>query len=173
MKNQSRLLSLLLRHKPEVKNLTLDNYGWCDVEQLLTNTGMDMESLIQIVEINDKTRFRFKDNRTKIKASQGHSIPILPDFKQATPPLILYHGTTIDNKKKILRSGLNKMRRHHVHMTDNLKTSNEVGMRYAKYQNKLWIIKIDTVAMINAGYKFYISDNEVWLTDEVPTKFFL
>jgi len=167
----SKYLSLLLRHKPEKENLILDNYGWCDVNLLLTNLNITITELDNIVSENNKKRFRYDNTKSKIKASQGHSIPILDDFKQRTPPSVLYHGTTIDNKKKILKDGLKKMGRNHVHLTDDLATAKSVGMRYAKYQNKLVIYEINAKQMDKLGYNFYISDNNVWLTESVPAIF--
>jgi putative RNA 2'-phosphotransferase len=167
----SKYLSLLLRHKPEKANLILDKYGWCPVDSILSNLKITQSELDVIVNENNKKRFRYDNTKTKIKASQGHSIPILDDFKQLSPPDILYHGTSVDNAKKIQKDGLKKMRRNHVHMSDNIDTAKSVGMRYAKYRNKLRIYEIDAKLMNSKGYKFYLSDNGVWLTDNVPFNF--
>jgi putative RNA 2'-phosphotransferase len=95
------------------------------------------------------------------------------EAKKVKPPDILLHGTSIDNKEKILKSGLSKMSRHHVHLTDNEDVAFSVGIRYAKYNNKVWIIKIDAKQMNLDGYDFFVTENNVYLTDHVPSKYFI
>ena len=73
--NTSKLLSLVLRHKPETIGLTLDAAGWVDVRELLdalgTNkTPLSKAELEELVLTNSKQRFAFNDDHTKIRASQ-------------------------------------------------------------------------------------------------------
>lgn len=171
MKEKSRYLSMLLRHTPERENLKLDQFGWCNVNILLEKLSLTREELDKIVEQSDKKRFRYNENKNKIKANQGHSIPIEHDFKRVRPPAVLYHGTTIDKKKIIQKTGLKKMKRHHVHLSDNLDTAKRVGMRYAKYENKLVILHIDSGKMNRDGYKFFVSPNGIYLINHVPPSY--
>jgi len=172
IKNKSRYLSLLLRHSPEKANLKLDEYGWCFVKDLLKAIDMSKEDLDYIVLENDKQRFRYDKNQLRIKASQGHSLKVKDDFKRMTPPEILYHGTSKSSQKQILKSGgLKKMRRNHVHLSSDISVATQVGMRYAKYQNNLVIFRIPALQMHNMGYEFYLSENNVWLTEAVPKQF--
>jgi putative RNA 2'-phosphotransferase len=94
----SRFLSLVLRHKPEHAGLTLDETGWCRVDELLKGCAshghrMSREELDVIVAENDKKRFEFSDDRRKIRARQGHSIEVDLKYQPQLPPDILYHGT--------------------------------------------------------------------------------
>jgi len=173
LKDKSRYLSLLLRHQPEKENLVLDKNGYTDVKILLTKIGLTLKDLIWIVDNNDKKRFAFNDDKSKIKATQGHSVEVKLEAKKIKPPDILYHGTTLDNKEKILKSGLSKMQRHHVHLTDNEDTAFNVGIRYAKYNNKVWLISIDAKGMNEDGHDFFITENGVYLTDHVPNRYFI
>ena len=62
------------------------------------------------------------------------------------------------------------MNRLHVHLTDNKETAYKVGKRYSKDKQPI-ILEIDSAAMYTDGYKFYLSENGVWLTDNVPVKY--
>ncbi len=166
---KSRLLSLVLRHKPEELNLTLDEKGWADVKSILKHPrfNITLDELKHIVENNDKKRFEFNDNLTKIRARQGHSIEVDVELKEYIPVKSLYHGTAWKSTDSIFKSGLSKQSRQHVHMSDNTITALSVGQRYG---NPV-IILVDAVAMHNDGYKFFKSNNDVYLTDNVPAKY--
>ena len=168
----SKFLSLILRHKPEIVGLELDENGWADVKNLLEKSAANGNSftrqeLEEVVETNDKKRFAFNDAKTRIRASQGHSIEVEIEFDEKTPPEILYHGTAEKNVGAILQNGLQKMQRHHVHLSADKETARAVGTRYGKPV----IFKIETEKMLAENFKFYISANGVWLVAEVPSEF--
>lgn len=171
-KTISKFLSLILRHQPETVGLTLEENGWVEVEKLLSacakhGNSFSREELEEVFATNDKKRFSFDETGTKIRANQGHSTEVEIEFEKKTPPEILYHGTAEKNVEKILAEGLKKMSRHHVHLSDNVETARNVGIRYGKPV----IIKVDTKAMIDEGFYFYVSANNVWLIEEVPARF--
>ena len=172
LKDKGRYMSLLLRHKPENENLQLDEYGFVLIENLLNALNITEEELNYIVESNNKQRFIFDEGHIKIRATQGHSIPIkLFQSTAVKPPHLLYHGTSVFNKTSILKSGLDKRQRHHVHLSEDKDTAINVGLRYAKTKTNLWIIEIEAKLMDFDGYKFYKTENGVWLTDHVPPKY--
>ena len=76
----SRYLCLILRHKPEVIGITLDEHGWADVEALIEGVSrthdLDREILERIVAEDEKGRYSFNEDHTKIRANQGHSVPV-------------------------------------------------------------------------------------------------
>jgi putative RNA 2'-phosphotransferase len=124
----SKFLSLILRHKPEAVGITLDSNGWVEVEKLLAacarkGNAFSREELEEVVKTNEKKRFAFDENRTKIRANQGHSIDVEIEFEEKTPPEILYHGTAERNVEQIKQKGLIKMRRHHVHLSSDVETA--------------------------------------------------
>jgi putative RNA 2'-phosphotransferase len=165
----SRFLSLVLRHRPEEIGLTLEANGWVPVEKLIkacadNGRKFTLAELREVVETNDKKRFSFDETGRKIRASQGHSLAVGLEFEEQTPPEILYHGTAEKNLGVILRDGLKKMARHHVHLSADTETARAVGARYGKPV----ILQIDTGKMRAAGFKFYVSANGVWLADAVP-----
>lgn len=168
----SKFLSLILRHKPELIDLRLDHNGWADVDELIekvraSGKDLDLNSLERIVETNDKKRFRFNDDHTKIRANQGHSLNVDLDLAPEVPPDLLYHGTTEKNIPSILTVGLQKQNRHHVHLSTNKKTAMQVGRRHGKPV----ILTVAAGNMFRKGFRFYLSANGVWLIDAVPAEF--
>lgn len=168
----SRLLSLILRHKPQRINLSLDEAGWADVAHLLQRLEehghpTDLESLKEMVRTNNKQRFAFNEDMTKIRANQGHSIDIDHGYEAVMPPEVLYHGTAEKSVQSILASGLEKRNRHHVHLSEVLETAISVGKRHG---NPV-ILEVKARLMYEEGYEFYCSENQVWLTEQVPAEF--
>ncbi len=171
-KQTSKFLSLVLRHKPQMLDLVLDENGWADVEVLLErmrreSKAITFEQLDFVVKYNDKKRFAFNENKTQIRASQGHSITINLDYKPVVPPEFLYHGTSVKFIKPIREKGLLKMKRHHVHLSVDIETATKVGAR----RGKPVILTIRTLEMHQEGHEFFKSENGVWLTDKVPPQF--
>jgi len=168
----SKYLSKHLRHEPERLGLTLAPGGWVPVEELLAACARNRfpiteAELREVVQTNDKQRFSFDPTGTQIRANQGHSVEVDLQLKAVTPPPLLFHGTGERNLEAILRTGLCKMARHHVHLSSDPETARKVGMRHGKPV----IFTVDTVAMQEAGFAFFRSANGVWLVDEVPVKF--
>lgn len=163
----SKFISLILRHKPEVANITLDKHGWADVKELLIATKLTQDELDEIVSTDNKQRYSYNLGKTKIRANQGHSIDVDLEFKEAMPPCKLYHGTVYKNIESIFNTGLNKQSRQYVHLSSNIETAISVGKR----RGNPVVLEINTEDMIKDGYKFYISENKVWLTDNVPAKY--
>ncbi len=168
----SKTLSYALRHKPGKYGLTLDAQGWCDVDALLAafsarQIELSRTLLEYVVEHNDKKRFAFNDAGTKIRANQGHSIGVDLDYAPMTPPPLLYHGTAERSLDPILKQGLHKQRRHHVHLSPDAETARNVGQRHGKPV----ILTIDAARMAADGYVFFRSANGVWLTEEVPVRY--
>ncbi len=165
----SKMLSKHLRHKPQALGITLEPGGWVEVNVLIeafAKKGFELtpETLETVVRDNDKQRFAFNEDKTKIRANQGHSVEVDLELEPQTPPNVLYHGTASDRVAAILETGLQKMKRHHVHLSKEIYTAVAVGARYGKPV----LLEIDTQAMLSDGFVFYCSSNGVWLVDEVP-----
>ena len=169
----SKFLSLLLRHKPEKLNLTLDKEGYIEVRILLKalrNNGWDnftKEDLDRIVETNNKKRFAYSKNGLRIRASQGHSIKVDLGLEATQPPKLLYHGTVNKFLDPIKQEGLKKGSRQHVHLSLDEATATNVGAR----RGKPVILTINAEKMYQDGLKIFLSANGVWLTDFVPTEY--
>ena len=138
-KKRSKFLSLILRHKPEVIGITLDKQGWADVEELLTKLNQKAHQLSKadleyIVANNNKKRYTFNADKTKIRATQGHSIPIDLGYAPVEPPMLLYHGTATHFVESIKKTGLEKRSRQHVHLSADLATAKTVEVGTASLQ---------------------------------------
>ena len=168
----SRFLSLVLRHAPERIGIRLDEAGWTDVSDLIAACGrngvpLSREQLADIVAQSDKQRFAFDETGLRIRANQGHSVPVELGYAPAPPPNKLYHGTVAKFVADIRSQGLLKGRRHHVHLSADEATAAKVGQR----RGAPVLLVIDTAAMQRAGHQFFLSANSVWLTDHVPPRF--
>lgn len=167
----SRYISLILRHKPWVAGITLDHHGWADVEELLAGVSkkypIDKGILEEIVRTDNKRRYSFNENKTKIRANQGHSIPVDVELHVVTPPPILYHGTGEKYTYSIEHQGLLPKSRLYVHLSGDAMTARKVGQRHGRSV----IYTVASGEMAKEGYTFYRSVNGVWLTKKVPPRF--
>ena len=168
----SKYISCILRHKPELIGITLEKNGaWADVGQLIKGVSkrypINREILEEIVAQDEKQRYSFNADKTKIRANQGHTVDVQIPFRELPPPEILYHGTGTKNIGSIFQTGINKGKRLYVHLSQDVPTAVKVGSRHG---NPV-IFCVSALAMYNDGYVFYLSDNGVWLTDFVPTKY--
>jgi len=168
-KRISKFLSLVLRHHPGKIGLTLDEKGWADTTGLITKMNehgfpLTNDLLEHIVVTNNKKRFAFNETKTRIRASQGHSIDVELDLPAKEPPAFLYHGTGEKSVDSILKTGLVKGNRNHVHLS----ADNETAMQVGKRKGKPKVLIIAAAQMCREGFTFYLSDNQVWLTDNVP-----
>ncbi|PIQ24674.1 RNA 2'-phosphotransferase [bacterium (Candidatus Blackallbacteria) CG17_big_fil_post_rev_8_21_14_2_50_48_46] len=171
LKHLSKLLSLVLRHKPEEIGLTLDAQGWASVEELvskLADRGLTRALLEKIVRESDKQRFAFSPEGQYIRANQGHSLSVDLALQPQTPPDFLYHGTARRHLESIFAQGLSPQARQHVHLSFDISTALAVGRRY---DQRPVLLKISAAEMAAAGYTFYCSANGVWLTASVPPAF--
>ncbi|MBI5154201.1 RNA 2'-phosphotransferase [Candidatus Poribacteria bacterium] len=169
---RSRFLSLVLRHDPGRVGITLDEAGWVRVADLLEalarhGAALTREELDEIVATNDKQRFAFSADGTSIRASQGHSVKVELGYTEEVPPSRLYHGTTLDNYKSILQDGINKGRRHAVHLSATVGTAIAVGRRHGIPI----VVVVLAGQMHERGHRFFRSANGVWLTEFVPAEF--
>jgi len=168
----SKFLSLVLRHDPARIGLSLDTNGWAGVEDLIARANdhgkaLTLPILERIVAENDKKRFAFSDDGTRIRASQGHSIDIELDLPPARPPEWLYHGTATRSIASIRATGLHSGDRQHVHLSLDEATATRVGQRHGKPV----VLTIRSGEMWREGHLFFLSANGVWLTSRVPAEF--
>ncbi|MBR3833128.1 MAG: RNA 2'-phosphotransferase [Lachnospiraceae bacterium] len=170
----SKFLSLILRHKPSAANIELDEHGWANVQELIAginqadqNNNIDIEKLEEIVRTDNKQRYSFNEDRTLIRANQGHSIPVDVELEEVEPPEYLWHGTGQKFMESIDNEGLVPKSRLYVHLSGDEETAINVGKRHGK----LLMYKVLSGKMVEDGYKFYRSVNGVWLTKKVPAEY--
>lgn len=167
----SRFLSLVLRHKPEAAGVTLDSHGWAEVDALLTGMAprhtLTMAQLEEIVRTDDKQRYAFNDSKTKIRANQGHSVPVDVELTECEPPELLYHGTGGKYVDSILEYGLIPKSRLYVHLSKDVETAKLVGLRHGTPV----VFTVQSGEMHRHGIRFYRAENGVWLTERVPSQY--
>lgn len=165
-------ISMLLRHKPQAAGLTLDEHGWADAGELIKGVSehkapLTMEELEYIVDTDDKGRYSFNEDKTLIRANQGHSIPVDVELDEITPPDVLWHGSAEKYAGSIAEKGLIPKSRLYVHLSSDYETAVTVGKRHGTPV----VYQVNAVEMGKDGYKFFVSKNGVWLTKEVPVKY--
>ena len=167
----SKLIALVLRHKPEEIGITLDEHGWANVNEMIAGIAktqpFDMVALENIVSTDEKQRYSFNEDKTLIRANQGHSIPVDVELEQKTPPELLYHGTGEKYTASIDVQGLIPKSRLYVHLSPDYDTAVKVGSRHGKPV----VYTVAAGEMKKNGYVFYQSVNGVWLTKNVPVEF--
>ncbi len=171
----SKFLSYILRHQPEAIGITLDSDGWVNIDSLIMHANQHGEPLTTklielVVKTNDKKRFTISDDGLKIRAAQGHSTQqVKINHAEQIPPEFLYHGTATRFIDSIKKQGLVAGSRHYVHLSGDEKTAIKVGERHGKPI----VLKVKTLQMYQQGFKFYLADNGVWLTNTVPNTFLI
>ena len=170
LKKTSQFISLILRHKPEVIGITLDEHGWASTKELIEGIArrrpFDMAMLETIVATDAKQRYSFNEDRTLIRANQGHSVPVDVELEQKTSPEQLYHGTGEKYVASIEAQGLISKSRLYVHLSADTDTARKVGARHGRPV----VYVVSAGEMARDGYAFYQSVNGVWLTRAVPAK---
>ena len=174
--SNGKFLALILRHKPETIGIQLDQNGWANINDLISNWGrgrkgtITKEEIFDIVHTDNKNRYELSEDQTKIRARQGHSLKNVDvGLEEKVPPDVLYHGTVQKFIDPIKNSGgLIKGSRQYVHLSGDVETAKIVGGR----RGTPVIIVIDTKRMNEDSVPFYQSTNGVWLTDFVDKKYF-
>ena len=168
----SKRLSLVLRHNPQSIGITLDPSEWAEVTPLINalnthGTNITRNTLTKIVDENPKKRFEFDESNTKIRARQGHSVKVELGYTPNTPPNKLYHGTPLKFLDSIMKQGLQKQQRLHVHMSENIPLMLEVARRRGEPR----LIEINAKKMFADGHQFYLTENDVWLCESIPNQY--
>lgn len=168
----SKFLSLVLRHKPEVAGLALDENGWIGIDELLAGCKtaghmISRSAFDEIVVTNEKKRFTVEGDR--VRAAQGHSVDIDLGYQPVKPPDVLYHGTATQFLDSIRKTGLQPQARQHVHLPSSLITAVDVGKR----RGEAAIVAVKAKQAYEAGVLFYQADNGVWLSEEIAPQFLL
>jgi len=168
----SKFMSRILRHDPESVGIILDENGWADTNALISgmnkaNKKVTLDDLKVVVENNNKQRFKFSDDFSKIRANQGHSVQVNVEMNETVPPDILYHGTATRFLASIKTDGLLPQKRLQVHLSADKETAIKVGGRHGKPV----VLTINVAKMHEDGFVFYLSENGVWLTSAVPSSY--
>ncbi|MFV2171888.1 RNA 2'-phosphotransferase [Actinomadura sp. LOL_016] len=166
----SKYLARHLRHRPEQIGLALDREGWADVGDLLAAAArhgfpIARAELERVVASDGKGRYALDGNR--IRAVQGHSVPVELNLPVTPPPELLFHGTVGRFVAAIRREGLRPMGRHAVHLSPDRETALRVGAR----RGVPVVLAVRAGRMAADGHEFRVTSNGVWLTASVPPRY--
>lgn len=170
----SKTVSHALRHEPESYNLIHDKEGWVNISDLLNSlrskgwVNIEQDDLIVMIERSEKKRYQIINN--KIRAYYGHSTAEKVLKQQKEPPSILYHGTSSNKVKSILKMGLLPMKRQYVHLSEDVTTAEMVANRR---REEVKVLIIQASEAFASGVSFYKEENGVWLSEQVPPEFIL
>ena len=171
LQDTSKYISLILRHKPETIGISLDEHGWANVDEMIAGISKTHEInrviLEEIVRTDNKQRYSFNEDKTLIRANQGHSIPVDVELEEIEPPEYLYHGTGEKYRESIDAEGLKPKSRLYVHLSEDIETATKVGSRHGKP----FVYLVSAGRMSRDGFRFYRSVNGVWLTKDVPAMY--
>lgn len=166
-----KFLALILRHQPEAAGISLDCHGWADVDKLVAGVSLQhrfsREILEEIVATDSKGRYVFNEDRSMIRACQGHSIPVDLELQPVEPPEVLYHGTSDKSVRGILKRGIRSGSRQYVHLSPDVETAVGVGLRHGDPV----VFRVDAGRMDRDGIRFFRSENGVWLTGTVAPEY--
>lgn len=166
--DRGKELSYILRHSiSEYESGWINEHGWMPVQRLIDQYHFTSELINEIVVTNNKQRYEYNEDHTKIRARQGHSIPVDVELQETVPLDTLFHGTSTRFLESIKKEGLKPMSRLYVHLSSYYDTALEVGKRHGEPV----VLKIDAKRMHEDGIKFYLSNNGVWLTKYVDVKY--
>ncbi|HEY5959678.1 MAG TPA: RNA 2'-phosphotransferase [Polyangiaceae bacterium] len=168
----SKLLSFVLRHRPEAIGLILDSEGWASIAELIRLANehghkLSRDLIEAVVRTSDKQRFAISADRQRIRANQGHSIAVALGLEALKPPELLFHGTAERFLSSIQSEGLSRRSRNYVHLSADAETATRVGQRHGTPV----VLVVAATRMWNSGFQFFQSENGVWLTNHVPVKY--
>lgn len=167
-----KFLSLVLRHEPSAAGVVLDAQGWVNIDELVIGAAargraFTRADVLHVVATNSKQRYALSDDGQKIRAVQGHSLEVELPLEAIVPPEVLWHGTADRFINSIMREGLTRQSRQHVHLSADEQTAVAVGSRHGR----VVVLQVDAGRMHRDGQKFYQAENGVWLTNEVAVKY--
>lgn len=165
----SKLLALILRHKPEQLGIELDAEGYAPLSEVLaavrsqiaSATLADLEAVVTQLE-PEKNRYSIVDG--EIRANYGHSFEGRIQHEAGVPPPVLWHGTPESAIQQISQQGLHPMRRQYVHLTTQPELATRIGARHGKPR----LLKVDAAAAHAQGTIFYRANDAFWLALHIP-----
>ena len=166
--HDSKLLSYYLRHNPSAVGCTITEDGWVEIKSLCRNSKFTLSYLELIV--SEDTRYEISPDLSRIRAFHGHSVPGVIVGEPYVPSCVLYHGTAKGTVPTIQNSGsILPMSRNYVHLSRRLSDALSVGSRHGD----ACVLTIDAISMFRDGFTFYVTTDNVVLTEKVPIEYII
>jgi putative RNA 2'-phosphotransferase len=171
----SKFLTLVLRHDPPAAGVTLDRAGWAPIDALLSGAAVrgfriERYEFDEVVRSDPEQRFKVSKDGKLVRASHGHSIPVDLGLSPVRPPHALYHGLMgREFLQAIMMTGLQRGERQFVLLFVDIETAACISM--PEGQLRPVILRVAAPEMQSAGLKFFLSEDGLWLTEEVPPQY--
>jgi putative RNA 2'-phosphotransferase len=170
----SRLVALVLRHRPDEVGLSLDEGGFVSVddlsEALATQPGWDSVTVSDLVALAEADSRRYEVRDGRIRARYGHTVTVEQPGEPALPPEWLYYGTAPAETPAMAREGLRPTGRQHVHLSTTPQAALEVGRRHA---SDAVVVVVFARRAVGGGIEFRLAGPALFLTGSVPPEFLL
>src|SRR6185437_14893174 len=134
--------------------------GWIELNDLIDffkdkkQVQVTIQDIQHVSDTSEKKRFEIENGR--LRAVQGHSLPVEIEMQKITKVLRkIYHGTFVKNVDSIRKHGLKRMSRNFIHLTDNFDHLRN---------NSTVLIEIDVESAMSEGIDFFKAKNGVILT---------
>ena len=167
-KRISKLLSLMLRHRPDEFGLNVDEYGYAPVEDVVEALGTKIDDItddILLEMLNAPDQRRFELNEKGVRAKYGHSFFVEMDDPEE-PPEHLYIGCTQEQAATYSDKGIRPVDRSYIHLS--------ISREAAEARNRR--VELPCLAVIAArdahegGVEFY-PRGEIVLCRDIPSQF--
>ncbi len=166
-------MSYVLRHRPDEFGLWLDAEGFISVKELLQAireeegwSYLSMNHIEELLRSDERESFEFDGDR--IRARDGHSLPVHFHEGPVEPPQILYHGTRNKAYPFIMREGLRPIGRQYVHLT----TSKDLALRIGRRRDpKPILITVQALRAHEGGVLFYGANELIYLTESLAPSY--
>jgi len=168
----SKLLSLMLRHRPDEFGLNLDEYGFAPVDEIVEAlqqryAEVTKEDVCELVEGSGQRRFEIRDEA--IRALYAHSFYVEMDGEPMDPPESLYMACEAPAARKMKEEGIKPADRFYLHLSLS-KEAAESRTRRLEAPCVIEILAREAHGAEGAEIEFY-SRGEVVLTREIPPDF--
>ena len=169
LKRISKLLSLMLRHRPDEFGLNIDEYGYAPVEEVVEALQTKIDSLTTddlMAMIHAPGQRRFEVNDKGVRAQYGHSFFVEMDTESEEPPEQLFIGCTHDQASLYKDKGIRPLDRSYIHLSSTREAAEARNRR----------VQLPCLAVVAAGeahqngVEFY-SRGEIVLCREIPAAF--
>jgi putative RNA 2'-phosphotransferase len=171
-----RELSRLLRDEVKELDIEVDEYGYVQIDKILktlmeSSPWLTTAHILEIVDKDPQSRFQIEKNSIRARAGHRYSVSIPSD--PIIPPDYLYHGTSEQNARDILETGLLRMKKAYVHLSSTTARARTVGLRIS---DTPVIVRVRALEASQTGIRFWRSgqvsdDGEIILSDDIPPRF--
>lgn len=164
----SKLLSLILRHRPDEFGLNVDEYGFAPLSEVVEAVQqrypeVTEEDVSGLIEGSRQHRFEIRDGN--IRALYAHSFYVEMDGEPLDPPEHMYMAVELDAARTMKEEGMKPEDRFYLHLSK----TREIAEDRAGQLTAPSLVQVLAQAATKEGLEFY-ERGEVVLTREIPAE---